>query len=75
MSSVTQQKSDLRQIIHNKVEKYLDENPGSARDTAMGAIRRLSSKMTLKELKQWHRALFIRDLIPEEGGEEECRPT
>ena len=56
--SVTQQKSDLRQIIHRKVEQHLNEHPETAIVTAMGAIRRLSAKMTLAELEQWHTALF-----------------
>ena len=58
--SVTQQKSDLRQIIHRKVEQYLSEHPDIAIATAMGAIRRLSATMTLAELEQWHTALFAK---------------
>lgn len=56
--SINQQKSDLRQIIHRKIEKHLNEHPDTAHDTAMGAISRLSAMMTLKELQAWHLALF-----------------
>ena len=59
MTSITQQKSDLRAIIHRRIETYLDENPDAAHRTAMGAIRRLSAKMTLSELEQWHQSLFM----------------
>ena len=57
--SVTQQKSDLRRIIHRKVEQHLTEHPEAAHATAMGAIRRLSGGMTLAELEAWHTALFV----------------
>ena len=56
--SVTQQKADLRQIIHQHIGQYLNEHPDHAHDVAMGAIQRLSGKMTLAELEQWHTALF-----------------
>ena len=58
--SVTQQKSDLRQIIHGRIEQHLTEHPEAAHTTAMGAIRRLSATMTLAELEQWHTALFAK---------------
>ena len=69
--SITQQKQDLREIIHRKIEKRLTEHPEEAHYVAMGAVSRLSARMTLKELENWHTALFIR--IPEEG--EECSPS
>ena len=58
--SVTQRKSDLRDIIHRTIEMHLNEHPDTAHDTAMGAIRRLSATMTLAELEQWHTALFAK---------------
>jgi len=64
MSSITQRKSDLRHIIHKAVERHLTEHPEEAYDAAMGAIRHLSGKMTLKELKQWHQVLYIKELAP-----------
>jgi len=64
--SITQQKSDLRAIIHRKVEQYLTAHPDAAHDVAMGATHRLSARMTLKELRDWHTALFVR--MPEEEG-------
>jgi len=66
MTSVTTQKTDLRLIIHRKVERSLIEHPESAHDVAMGAVRRLSAKMTLRELKQWHQALFAREMMEEQ---------
>jgi len=63
MSSIAEQKSDLREIIHSKVKQYLNEHPDEVFDAAMGAIRRLSATMTLKELEQWHRAIFAKEMI------------
>jgi len=60
--SITQQKSDLRAIIHRRIETYLDEHPDDAREVAMGVVRHLSGKMTLKELQAWHTALYAEDL-------------
>ena len=56
--SITQQKSDLRAIIHNTIEQHLKERPDEAHDIAMGAVRRLSKTMTLNDLRAWHRALY-----------------
>lgn len=61
--SITQRKSNLRGIIHKKVAAYLAEHPEEAAGVAMGAIRRLSSKMTLAELEQWHTVLFLSETI------------
>jgi hypothetical protein len=61
--SVTQQKADLREIIHREVERRIAENPERAPEIAMGAVRRLSGKMTLKELEQWHFSLFGRRIV------------
>ena len=57
--SVTQRKSDLRDIIHRMIEAHLNEHPDSAHDVAMGAIRRLSATMTLGKLEDWHTALCL----------------
>ena len=69
--SVTQQKSDLREIIHRKVAQYLIEHPEEAQSVALAAVSRLSAKMTLKELKDWHTALFVRIPEKEEGKGEQ----
>ena len=72
--SITQQKHDLRAIIHRKVEAYLTEHPDRAIDVAMGAVRRLSVTMTLRELRQWHSALFLsQDWSEEEASSGEGR--
>ena len=63
--SVTEQKSDLRAIIHERIEEHISEHPEQATDIAMGAVRRLSGKMTLRELQDWHFALFAKELILE----------
>ena len=44
---------------HERIEQYLDEHPGEAKHLAIGAVIRLSGKMTLKELRQWHQALCL----------------
>jgi hypothetical protein len=62
--SVTQQKSDLREIIHSKIEKRLTEHPEEAQTVALAAVSRLCDRMTLEELRNWHTALFV--MIPEE---------
>ncbi len=54
MSSVTQQKSELRDKIHDIISRELDTDPSMAMVIAIGAIAKLSAKMTLKELKAWH---------------------
>lgn len=58
--SITQQEYDLREVIHRKIEKRLQEHPEEAFDMAMSTARRLSRKMTLKELRQWHTTLYLR---------------
>lgn len=63
--SITQQKSDLREIIHRRIADYIGINPEEASNIAMGAIRRLSAKMTLKELQKWNTALSIRQHLGE----------
>ena len=63
--SITQRKSELRQIIHRRIGRHLTEHPDAAHAVAMGAVRRLSATMTLKELEQWHAALFA-DVAMEE---------
>ncbi len=63
MPSIADQKMDLRHIIHSKVETYLIEHPERTKDIAMGAIRRLSGRMTLNELRRWHTTLFLPELI------------
>ena len=67
MTSVTQQKSDLRSIIHKRIEEYLNEHPEEVKDVAMGAIRRLSGRMTLQELKMWHQGLYVSSWVSEKG--------
>jgi hypothetical protein len=61
--SVTQQKADLREIIHREVERRIAENPEQAPEIAMGAVRWSSGKMTLRELREWHFDLFGRGLV------------
>lgn len=63
--SITQQKSDLRAIIHRMMERYIDENPEQTRAIALAAVNRLSGKMTLKELREWHTALSIEAMVDE----------
>lgn len=58
--SITRRKSDLREIIHRKLERHIAEHPEEAAPIAIGAICRLSGKMTLRELQEWHTALFLR---------------
>lgn len=54
MPSISEQKANLRELIHKRVERYLAENPDRASEVAMGAIRRLTKKLTLGELSDWH---------------------
>jgi len=61
--SITQQKFDLREIIYRKVQQRIKEEPELAPIVAMGAIHRLSGKMTLNELQSWHLALFSDEII------------
>jgi len=61
--SIAQQKSDLREIIYREVQRRIEEEPELAPIVAMGAIHRLSGKMTLNELQRWHLALFSDEII------------
>ena len=71
--SITQQKSDLRAIIHRMVERRLEEKPEQAHDIAMGAVRRLSATMTLRELEKWHNALALQVAVTEVSEDDETR--
>ena len=58
--SVTQQKSDLRQKIHAEIEQYLVKHPSAAHNVAIGAVHKLSSMMTLRELQEWYAKLLAK---------------
>ena len=55
--STTQKKTDLRLEIHQRIALYLTDHPDAACATAMDAIRQLSGRMTLSELREWRDTL------------------
>lgn len=73
MASIAEQKSNLRQCIHNLIDRRLNDDMENGDgvvcfNTAVGAIRRLSAKMTLKELEAWHSTLVLAEMTRETGG-------
>ncbi len=54
MTSIAHQKSEMRDKIHDIISRELDTDPSLAAIVAIGAIAKVSAKMTLKELKAWH---------------------
>jgi len=54
MTSITQQKADLRAALHRRVEYHLVRHPDQATDVAMAAVHLLSARMTRDELADWY---------------------
>lgn len=59
MASIAEQKQDLREIIHRRVFQSMKDKPETIHDVAIGAIRRLTKRMTLAELRAWNFALSV----------------
>lgn len=53
MTSITQQKHELKGRIRNWLTVYLRGDPGRAEATAMGLWCNLAARMSLTELKAW----------------------
>jgi hypothetical protein len=62
MASIADQKDNLRDIIHNKLARVLEEHPEQAARIAIEATTRLSGRMTLKELQQWNHELSMLEM-------------
>ena len=57
MTSITHQKYALRENIHKTIISYCTERPSLHLSVLKGILQELTSKMTLKELKDWKMAL------------------
>lgn len=67
MASITHQKHDLRESIHARVMACYAVRPHSQYSIAEGLLRRLTSRMSLGELKTWRTELdsFHPKVIPD----------
>ena len=55
MTSITQRKADLKDIILRRIKNKLEANDiDYARGIALGACERLAASMTLNELQDWN---------------------
>lgn len=65
MTSLTQQKADLREIIHKRVMESYEKEVAidGARALIFGLLTRLTGRMTIRELQDWHFALYASELV------------
>ena len=62
MTSITQQKSDLKDIILRRIKRSIDKaSLSTVKRVAIGACQRLAARMTLDELRQWNTSLTLNE--------------
>lgn len=71
MTSITEQKANLRELIHKHIARYIYDNPDQAVPIAIGAIARLTGKMTLRELSDWHLSLKATPIVAADQQEKD----
>ena len=66
MTSITQQKADLKDILRDIVMNRYDGEDECGHAIASGLLARLMSRMTLNELRAWHQGIAITQHVREE---------
>lgn len=77
MASISEQKLNLRELLHKHVTEYLAQNPDQAAEVALGMFQRLTGKMTLRELRDWYTKVSLKNLAREQellDGERKDEP-
>jgi len=66
MAAITQQKADLKHIIRERVMRAYDAAmPEDKRHLMQATLNQLLAAMTLGQLREWHQAMVVREMIRE----------
>jgi hypothetical protein len=66
MTSLTQQKKDLRDILHRMVmERYRTQCPEDQEAIMQATLQRLTGYLTVRALRQWHHQMVASQMMQE----------